>query len=96
MITPSDSPSSPSNYAEVTPHGQGTAPYDIQAPQADLTAAVDAANALGGAGFLYPMGPRQAETAALMNSPAGYAEQDITAGWNAGGEWPGDPYPGSG
>lgn len=36
MITPSDSPSAPAQYGAVAPHGQGTAPYDVQAPLEDL------------------------------------------------------------
>ena len=35
-ITPAESPSSPM-YGDVTPHGQGPAPYDIQAPMEDLS-----------------------------------------------------------
>ena len=93
MITPADTPSSPSDYAGVTPHGQGTAPYDIQAAQQDLSATAAAAEALTGAGVLYPQGPRQAETARLMNSPQGYADFNITAGFTGGGEWPGDTSP---
>ena len=64
MITPSDTPSSPAGYAEVTPHGQGIAPYDVQAPQADLAGLVAEAGALAGAGVIYPQGPRQAMTEA--------------------------------
>lgn len=92
MITPSDSPSSPADYASVTPHGQGPAPYDIQAPQADLTGAFNAANALTGAGVLYSQGPRQAATERLLTSPPGYGEFNITAGFHGGGgdSWP-DP-----
>lgn len=96
MITPSDSPSSPSDYAAVTPHGQGTAPYDVQAPQDDLSAAVAAAGALSGAGIVYPQGPRQAETETLMSSPQGFGEQDIDAGYHAGPSqdgWPSNVEP---
>lgn len=84
MITPADSASSPENFAQVTPHGQGAAPYDIQAPQADLTGTFNAANSVAGAGVLYPVGPRQAETAALISSPQGFGEFDITAGYHSG------------
>ena len=87
MITPADSPSSPSNYA-----GVSVQPMDIQAPQGDLTAVVDAANALGGAGALYPQGPRQAEAEALLNSPQGSGAMDVTAGWT--GDWPANVEPG--
>jgi hypothetical protein len=90
-ITPAATPSSPSNYAQVTPHGQGTAPYDVQAPQADLSGVVSAAGAIAGAGIVYPRGPRQAETETLMQSPAGFAADgyDIDAGYH--GVIAGDP-----
>jgi hypothetical protein len=94
MITPSDSPSSPADFAGVTPHGQGPAPYDIQAPQADLTAAFDAANAAGGQGVLYPRSERQTQTKGLMESPAGFGLDgyDIDAGLSFG--WPANIEPG--
>jgi hypothetical protein len=95
-VTPADSPSSQSGYAAVTPHGQGTAPYDIQAPQQDLSALVADAGALAGAGVVYPQGPRQAETEMLLSSPQGYGEQDIDAGWSGGGGdtgWPANVEP---
>ena len=101
MITPADTPSSPADYDAVTPHGQGTAPYDVQAPQADLAGAVAAAGALSGAGIVYPQGPRQAMTETLMTSPAGFAVDgyDIDAGYhgdvgNEGG-WPNNVEPGA-
>lgn len=96
MITPADTPSSPAGYAEVTPHGQGTAPYDVQAPQADLTAAVNAAGALAGAGVVYPQGPRQSETETLMQSPQGFAVDgyDIDAGYHGYEGWPANVEPG--
>ena len=97
-LTPSDSPSSPSGYAEVTPHGRGPAPYDIQAPQADLSAAVEAAGRLTGAGVVYPRGPRQAQTEALLSSPQGFGLDgyDIDAGYHGGGGddgWPNNVEP---
>ena len=96
-VTPADSPSDPAGYASVTPHGQGPAPYDIQAPMDDLTGVFDAANSLGGAGFLYPQGPRQAQSAALLNSAAGFASggYDVDAGFSGGGGggWPNDVEP---
>ncbi len=94
MITPSDSPSSPAGYAGVTPHGQGAAPYDIQAPQADLSGTFDAANALAGAGVLYPQSERQQETRQLLESPPGFAVGgfDIDAGSAYG--WPNNVEPG--
>ena len=93
MITPSDTPSSPSNYESVTPHGQGPAPYNIQAPQQDLTAAVAGAGAITGAGIVYGMGPRQQQARALMESPQGFASQgyDIDAGYP--GTWGTDKEP---
>lgn len=98
MITPSDSPSSPSDYAGVTPHGQGTAPYDVQAPQADLSGAVAAAGALAGAGVVYPQGPRQSMTETLLSSPQGFAVEgyDIDSGYHGGGGdegWPANVEP---
>lgn len=99
-VTPADTPSSPSDYAAVTPHGQGTAAYDIQADLLDgeITAAMHGSTALAGAGVLYPQGPRQAATERLITSPPGYGDFDITAGYPgaAAGEdgWPTDPTPG--
>jgi hypothetical protein len=97
-VTPRDSPSAPSAYAGVTPHGPGTAPYDIQAPMDDLAGVFDAANSLGGAGFLYPQGPRQAQAAGLLNSPQGFAAgggYNVDAGFSGGGGggWPNDVEP---
>jgi hypothetical protein len=95
-ITPYDSTSSPEHYAAVTPLGTGPAqaPYDIQAPLEDLTAIFDAANAVAGAGVLYPQGPRQAEAEAILVSPqgAGLDGQDVTAGYTD--RWPNNPEPG--
>jgi hypothetical protein len=99
MITPRDTPSSPSNYASVTPHGQGPAPYDIQAALSDgeITAAFDRSVAEGGAGVLYPMSPRIADTRTLLESPQGFASGgfDITGGYHQGGGdgWPSDVEP---
>lgn len=85
MITPSDSASSPADYASVPVSG-----HDIQAPQADLTGAFDAANAAAGAGVLYGQSDRQRETAALIQSPQGYGAFSITSGSSGGGgeDWP--------
>ena len=95
MITPADSPSSPSGYASVTPAGRGPAAYNIQAPMMDgeISAAFDATNREMGAGFLYPQGPRQAQAAVMLDSPAGFgsAGYDIDAGTTAG--WPADVEP---
>src|SRR5262252_7108776 len=96
-ITPAASPSDPAGFASVFPHGQGPAPYDIQAPlmDAEITAAFNGANAVGGAGFLYPQGPRQAEAAALLDSAQGSPAMDVTAGYagGGGGSWPSNPEP---
>jgi hypothetical protein len=87
MITPSDSASAPEQYAAVP-----VQPMDIQAPQGDLSAALDAAGSLAGAGVLYPHGPRQQEAEALLSSAQGYGEFDVTAGFT--GDWPGNVEPG--
>lgn len=91
MITPADGPAVPELYASVTPQGQGTAPYDVQAECPDLSATTDSAVALSG-----PGGPRQAMTEALLSSAQGYGEQDIDAGYAGSGEdsWPGNVEPG--
>ena len=88
--TPGDSPSSPENFAAVTPHGQGPAPYDIQAPLEDLGAMTAAAQAATG-----PGSDRQAATEMLLSSPQGYGEFVITGGMSGGrGEdWPSDVRP---
>jgi hypothetical protein len=100
-VTPADSPSSPPNFSAVFPHGQGPAPYNIEAPLQDLTGLVSAAGNLAGgaegAGRLYGTGPRQAATETLLSSPQGYGEQDIMQGYsgtgNGPGGWPGDIEP---
>ena len=66
MITPSDTPSSPSDYAAVTPHSRGPAPYDIQAPMEDLSAVTAAAGRESGAGIVYPVSGRQSDTQNLI------------------------------
>ena len=94
-LTPSDTPSNPGAFAEVTPHGRGPAPYDIQAPMSDgeISAAFDASIAVGGSGVLYPMGPRQSQTEQLLQSPQGFGSNgyDIDAGSAFG--WPNDVEP---
>jgi len=89
-ITEPDTPSSPENFAMVTPHGRGPAAYDIQAPMPDgeIGASFDAANAVAS-----PGGPRQSQTAGLLQSPQGFASggYDIDAGTTAG--WPADVEP---
>ena len=95
MITPSDSPSAPEQYAAVP-----VQPADIQAgnDEAAITSAFDAANALAGAGVLYPAGPRQRDTESLLGSAQGFGEFDVTAGYHAGpGQdgWPASVEPGA-
>ena len=101
-VTPADTASSPSNYANVFPHGQGPAPYDILAPLQDLSGLVTAAGNLSGgaeggttgAGGLYGTGPRQAATEVLLSSGAGFGEYDIQIGYaGGGGSWPADIEP---
>jgi hypothetical protein len=103
-VTPHDSPSNPAGYASVTPHGPGTAPYDIQAPMEDLAGAFQAAGVAAGAETsVYPSGPRQAATEVLLASPQGFSAgsgtsgYDILEGFHAGGGdgWPADVQPGS-
>ena len=93
-VTPADSPSSPL-YGDVTPHSRVPAPYDIQAPMEDLSGLVADAGRLTGAGIVYPQSGRQADTAALLSSPAGYGEFSITTGMSGGGvdDWPSDVRP---
>ena len=90
MITPSDSPSSPSNYAAVPV--QGT---DIQAPSPvdAVTAAFDESIAMGGSGVLYPMSERISQAQTLLESPAGFGSGgfDVDGGWH--GDWPADVEP---
>lgn len=85
MITPSDSPSSPADYAGVATQGM-----NIQAPLQDgeIGAAFGRANRDGGAGFLYPQGERQAQAAQMLDSAAGFGLGgfDVDAGTTAG--WP--------
>ena len=99
QITPAAAPSSPENYAGVTPHGRGPAAYDIQAPLPDgeITAAFNEANSLGGAGVLYPMSERITEAKTLLESPQGFGSGgfDVDGGWHGGGggSWPNDVEP---
>ncbi len=84
-VTPADGPSDPAGYARVTPAGTGPAPYDISGPQdiAGITAGLSAANSLAGSGVIEGagMGPRQAETLALLQSPQGAGAMSILAGF---------------
>lgn len=98
-VTPHDTPSYPAGYDAVTPDWTAPrpAPYDIQAPLDDLSGVLASAGALAGAGVLYPQGPRQAATQALLSSPEGYGEQDILQGYSGSGDgpggWPGNVEP---
>ena len=87
-LTPADGPSSPSGYAGVTPHGQGPAPYNIQADMENLDGLASAA--------MSAIGSRQSDTESLLSSPAGYGEFAITTGMSGGGgdDWPSDVRPG--
>jgi hypothetical protein len=99
-VTPRDTPSSPSNYAAVYPHGIGPAPYNIQADPGDLTGVFSAAGNLsaGQENDIYGVGPRQDAAKAMLQSPAGYGSDgiDIQIGWHAGGGdgWSSDIEPG--
>ena len=90
QITPAASPSSPSNYAGVAVQGM-----NIQAPlpEGEITSAFNTANALGGAGVLYPMSDRIQQAKTLLESPQGFASDgfDIDGGWH--GDWPSDVEP---
>jgi hypothetical protein len=83
MITPSDSPSAPEQYASVP-----VQPVNIQAPEEDLSGMADAAKSEAMA--------RQPETERLLSSAQGYGEQDITGGYSGGGgeDWPSSVAPG--
>ena len=91
MITPSDSPSAPEQYAAVPVSG-----VNIQAgsDEAAVTAAFGAANRDAGQGVLYPSSERQAQAKALIQSDPGFAVDgfDIDAGTNCG--WPNNVEPG--
>lgn len=104
-ITPQSGPADPAGYGMVTPHGLGTAPYDIQDNgwEGAITAVTDAAGAVSGAGIVYPQGTRQAATARLLDSPQGFNAStgtggyDITPGWSGEPDesWTNNPQPGA-
>jgi hypothetical protein len=95
MITPSDSPSAPQQYAEVA-----VQPVNIQAalPEAEVQAAFNESITLGGSGVLYPMSERIQQARTLLESPQGFglAGFDVDAGWHGGGGdgWPNNVEPG--
>jgi hypothetical protein len=90
-VTPRDSPADAAGWAQVTPPGQGPAPYDISAPQdiagigAALTAAMDlsggAEGSGPGAGIPDRHSPRQAESEAILESPQGAGAMSVTSGF---------------
>lgn len=82
MITPPDSPAVPGEYAAVP-----VQPMNIQAPQEDLAAMVQAAVALAG-----PGGPRQQESETLLS---GADSAHVTAGYSGGGgeDWSSEVQP---
>ena len=94
-VTPADGPGDPAGYGMVTPHGRGTAPYDVQADlgaiQSDITAGFNAANALTGAGVMYPMGPRQQAARELLESPQGFNSGSGLSGYDIQQGWSGEP-----
>ena len=103
-VTPPDGPGDAAGWAMVTPHGPGTAPYDIQALdglEESITAAADGAGMVSGAGIVYPQGTRQRETEVLLDSPFGFSSggglsgYDITAGWSGEPDesWDNNPQP---
>jgi hypothetical protein len=87
-LMPADSPSSPSDYANVA-----VQPVNIQAPddEAAISVAFDATNREMGAGVIYAVGPRQRESASFMDSAEGYGSFGVLAGTTAG--WPADTEP---
>ncbi len=103
-VTPAAGPSNPAGYAMVSPHGQGTAPYDIQANldaiQAEVQSQFDAAglSAAAGVSAYAQQGERQAQTERLLDSPQGFSAggglsgYDITGGWSGESalRWPND------
>lgn len=92
-VTPADGPSDAAGFAMVTPGGRGTAWYDVQAAndEAAITAAFNGANALTGAGVLYPEGPRQREAQGLLDSPQGFSAGGGMSGYDIMSGWSGEP-----
>jgi hypothetical protein len=92
-VTPADTPGDASGYAMVTGGSDGPAAYDIAADngEAAITAAFDAANAVAGGGILYPRGPRQTATEALLYSPQGFSSGTGTSGYDIPQGFSGEP-----
>jgi hypothetical protein len=90
-VTPQDTPGDAAGWAEVTPSGQGPAPYDIAGPQdiGGIEGALQAAMGLTGgsegagpgAGIPDRHSPRQAEAAAILDSPQGSGAMNVTSGF---------------
>jgi hypothetical protein len=89
-ITEPDTPSSPSNYAQVQ-----VSQTDIQAPMSDgeITSAFDQANADGGNGVLYPMSERIHQAETLIQSPQGFGLDGFSIDAGASAGWPTDVAP---
>lgn len=94
-VTPAAGPADAAGYATVTPHGRGTAPYDIAAPLDDaaIQAAWDGAGAVAAAGVsVYPgQGTRQREAQELLDSPQGFSSGGGTSGYDITAGWSGEP-----
>ena len=94
-VTPAAGPGDPAGYGMVTPHGRGTAPYDIQADngQAAIQAAYDSAGAVSAAGVsVYgTQSPRQAATEQLLYSPQGFSAGGGLSGFDILQGWSGEP-----
>ena len=90
-VTPADSPGDAAGWAQVTPAGQGPAPYDISGPQdiAGIAGALAAAMDLSGgqegtstgAGIPNRDSPRQQQAAAILDSPQGAESSNVFAGF---------------
>lgn len=92
-VTPAGGPGDAAGYSMVTPHGRGTAPYDIQAAsdEAAITAAAQGAGEVAGAGIVYPRGTRQAAAETLLYSPQGFSAGGGTSGYDITQGWSGEP-----
>ena len=105
QITPAGGVSDPAGYASVTPHGQGPAPYNIQAEMPDVQSAWDASMAVAagdegtstGLGLPDRNSPRQQESLSLLASPQGAGAFSIDAGFSGqpSETWANDMSPGA-
>ena len=83
-VTPSASPPIRPGVGPVGDSWVGTAPYDISAPQdiPGISAAVEAAGRLTGAGIVYPQGPRQRATNnGILDTPQGADSANVFDGF---------------